>query len=354
MSWQQPSKNSIMKKTILVLGIAFSLFSCQKDDVFEKPTSDTNNTIVTPTRISGVEVQNEMLSFSSLEHFEKTVEELEKAMINQNNSFRNRFKDLSDDEFTNKAQQVGFNFYEKLDALEKQYNYTSLRKVMVTQAGLYKNHPVSSSAWQTLLNKHGEVKIGDEVHIYKPNGDYYYMFKPELEIIRSIRLNAFEFNEETHGKFMAFKRGGFEECIFSGQDTRTFSGGFGVNFTTKLSVWGTYGPYYTIGSGTTPAYFDIVKRHTGVNLTTKKKMFGGNWVSFNASMKMNTFETSWFDNVCTTQVSNNESQASLQTPFSYTITKNSRRGRYKKDILAPYTLVEFTYLFNNYGFSARY
>lgn len=273
-----------MKKTILVLGLAASLFSCQKDEVVNNEINRGNHQ--TELSLSAEDIrlnQHGILSFKNEELFLATVHQLKQKTDERNIEFMSKLdKDISPEALSDKMTEAGYNPFQILDDFEHSRKYKSLRTTISQEIErlLKENrledennpngHQVSNESWRTVLNQFGEVKIGAMTHIYKANGDYYALYKDNDETIGLIRKNEFRYNEEIHGKLMKYiPANTMSTCQASHSYTKTktlppvpLSGVKKVVGT--MSLWALLSPIVDFNGNVIGSY--VSKGYTGLNV----------------------------------------------------------------------------------------
>lgn len=159
-----------MNKIIYALLIPiFFVFSCSKEKVNQS----------TPTQIKG---SVRMLEFSSPKEYDETIELLVQKMDKWNDDFVSKYSALTVDELNEKEDEIGFNDQQPLIDFEKSKGFSSMRQAFFTEEEEWLNHEELDPALDpsnrysfseeemALLNKEGEVKIGESILKLTENG----------------------------------------------------------------------------------------------------------------------------------------------------------------------------------------
>lgn len=150
--------------------------------------------------IAGVEISPyyDMLSFTDMQSFQKTIENLDNQIENWNDSFDIKYPNLNDDALDSLEDALPFHEEQPLINFENNFDgYTSLRNDISSKEDTWlvaggtdlQNDPDTSfivdPILQSVLNQKNEVKIGDTIYIIKSDG-WVGVYNSDIKMVRDI------------------------------------------------------------------------------------------------------------------------------------------------------------------------
>lgn len=166
--------------------LIIALFSsCEKDEIFEDNTiSNTNDKVKSKTftnksydPTSSITIENDMMVFTSIDHFIETETYLNDQLENWDNNFLTDYGHLDDDSLGTVEDSLGYNDEQPLEDLEISLGFNSLRKKILLEEDAWlategeiidddpDNHYIVDEVIRTLLNENAEVKIEGSIYV---------------------------------------------------------------------------------------------------------------------------------------------------------------------------------------------
>lgn len=175
-----------MKNLFFLLLAACLLFSCAKEDVssVDKDVSISTKNSEFPASAADVTLENGMLVFQDYAHLETVVEGLYAELEQHEDDFNEQYGHLTFEEMDNIEEETGWDVDQPLIDFENNLDFKSRRAMIremeeawLAQSDIdvdFANNPNNldfhSPEMRAVLNKKGEVKVGDEVWDAIPKG----------------------------------------------------------------------------------------------------------------------------------------------------------------------------------------
>ncbi|MFN8712956.1 MAG: hypothetical protein ACK5Z2_08890 [Bacteroidota bacterium] len=161
--------------------IILPLSSCKKEEVANYHQLQYSNarlcTVEAITTCSGT-----VLSFPNQAAFDAAYNCLEQEYEAHNTNFEQQHSNLNDDDYNLLIDQIGFDEEQTLRDFENSVNFNSLRATLNAQELIWLNdtildpatdpwnHVIDDPIYATLLSANGDVKIGNSIFHYEPDG----------------------------------------------------------------------------------------------------------------------------------------------------------------------------------------
>jgi|GEM_PF-1584063 len=191
-----------MKKVLILASALYILTGCSsKDNPIEEKAIDR----IEHTQSNPIEVQNGMLSFEDMDTYLQTVDALNQSIVDLQDDFATTWGSLSDEAFTNKIDELGFNPYLGLETFSSGYSYNSLHAQIETQLAAWlqvqpldftndpNDIPIQDYGMRAILNEYRELKIGEVINAYTDLG-VYVIGDEDFEISDAIRSGTYVWN----------------------------------------------------------------------------------------------------------------------------------------------------------------
>ena len=170
-------KNKFIHIIAVILCIGLITFSaCKKENSEIAPANNKNSGIKLVNLETEAKTNITMLEFSTKELFDQTVSTLEAQIESHEDAFVQQYSALDDDALNAKEEEIGFNDLQPLLDFENLYSFTnSMRIEYVAAEEIWLDNDVLSTFTDpdniygfdiiemTLLNREGEVKIGNSI-----------------------------------------------------------------------------------------------------------------------------------------------------------------------------------------------
>lgn len=175
----------INKTTVLAIVILGAITSCKKDEhsqLINEKAPDRSAMLRLCTVEAVTTCGGTILSFPNQAAFDAAYSCLEQEYEAHNTAFEQQYVNMNDEDYNNLIDQLGFDEEQTLADFENSVNFVSLRSVLNAQEQIWLNnavldpntdpwdHIIDDPIYASLLSINGDVKIGNSIFHYEPDG----------------------------------------------------------------------------------------------------------------------------------------------------------------------------------------
>jgi len=288
-----------MKKTLLILTAATTLFACQKEPLIEKAEQTES---IQRSVSATITVNHDMLEFESMDDFLETITELDAERASNIASFETAWGNLNEQQYNDKIQTTGFDENATLIDFEDDYSYTSLRSVIETDLAAWADDPNStladcpeldyfthSASVRTLLNAYGEVLIDNTINVFTEDG-IYIIGNSDFDISDDIRLGIYNHNSAVDPHVLLLST--YSCSSVHKNDASHTIGGY-------TFVWYTSGATIGVTSLSNGVYTTEFDALNSVHINTKKyNASTGKHEKWYTHIQRNSQKFTWYEHTC--------------------------------------------------------
>jgi len=142
--------------------------------------------------VQGVELQNGVLKFKTLDQLKSVIAVLEEESVNLYTTFKEKHKDLNEEELFNAMEEENFNSQEVYESFENYFGFKSLRTKISEEETIWlnneeldmdknpNNHFIVGDAERTVLSCNCDLMVGNSIYLVQKdfsiieitNGDF--------------------------------------------------------------------------------------------------------------------------------------------------------------------------------------